>query len=171
MIFAIAWHPQNFIDTLVVTMAPTPGATHEFECACKQVKAQVTGEPLYQGWCHCVNCREWNQRSSLSFAVYSWGSVQITQGSDSLAKVSLVNPDLDRLFCKKCGYRVNTESEKHRVKIVSKFNLDGLDFKPVGHSFCKDADKNSLEHFKDDTLPKWLGAPPAFGGPDDQVDL
>ena len=147
------------------------GPTHSFECACKRVKAQVTGDPVFQAYCHCVNCREWYQRSPLSFAVYPTDSVQITHGSDSIAKVSLVDPGLERLFCKNCGYRVNTQSAKAGVKIVSKFNLETLDFKPVGHIFCKDALKDSLAQFKGDKLPKWRGVPPALGGPDDQVDV
>lgn len=126
---------------------------------------------MLQGYCHCVNCRDWYQSTPLSFAVYPWDSVKITQGSDNLTQVSLVNPDLERLFCKTCGYRVNTQSAQFKVKIVPKSNLDGLDFKPVGHNYCKYASKESLTQFKGDGLPKWRGAPPAFGGPDDQIDL
>lgn len=146
-------------------------SVQEFQCACKKVTAQITGEPKFQAYCHCVNCRDWYQRTPVSLAIYPWDSVQITKGSDSVATVSLVNPELERLFCKNCGYRLNTQSAQAGVKILCTFNLHQLNFKPKGHLFCKDTSKDSLMHFKDDGLPKWSGASPALGDTDDRIEL
>ena len=151
-------------------MTEAPSQTHSFECACKKVKVQVTGVPVLQGLCHCVNCRQWYQTSPLSFAVFPENSVQITEGAEYIAKVSLVDPKFERVFCKNCGYRVNTQHPDYKVQIVNVENMENFDFKPVGHTFCKDAKPGSLARFKGDSLPKWIGPPPAFGGPDEQVE-
>ena len=150
-------------------MTSATDQTHRYECACKGVQVQVTGTPLFQGYCHCVNCREWYQKSPLPFAVYPKDSVQVTNGSENVSKVSLVDPELERLFCSKCGYRINTQHAKAGVQVVNLFNLDSFDFKPIGHIFCKDAYKHNLKQFKDDALPKWRLAPPLFGGPDEEL--
>ena len=153
----------------IESMTEASGQTHKFECACKKVKVQVSGAPVFQGLCHCVNCRDWYQLSPVSFAVFPANSVKVTEGSDNITEVSLVDPKLERLFCKNCGFRINTQHVEHGVQIVNVFNMENFEFKPVGHNFCKDAKPGSLERFKGDSLPKWLGAPPAFGGPDDRV--
>lgn len=149
-------------------MAPQ---TLEIECACHAVNIKVEGDPTFQAYCHCVDCRRWHQRSPLTFAVYPWDRLEVTKGSDQISKVSLVNPELERLFCTACGYRLHTQMFNAKVKIVPVVNLDGLSFKPQAHVFCKDALTEGLAQFKHDGLPKWAHAPPQQGGNDEQVQV
>ena len=147
----------------------SPAQMHEFECACKTVRVQLSGDALHQHLCHCTNCREFNQTCPVALAMYNRSSFKVTQGADSIATVSLANPEIVRCFCQKCGYRLY--NGKDEVIVIPAANLETLDFKPAAHLYCKDAYKDSLTRFRDDGIPKWVKLPPYWGGPDEQVSV
>lgn len=145
--------------------------TQTFECACKSVEVQISGTPMYQDYCHCTSCCKWNQQRPVGIALYPKDSLEVLKGSEHISKVSLVNPEFERLFCGKCGYKLYGQHVKMGFRSLPAGNLETLDFKPVSHIFCADGPKGSLTQFKDDGLPKYTQLPPQFGGPDEQVEV
>ena len=142
---------------------------HEFACACETVKVQVSGEALHQHLCHCTDCCEFNQTRPAALVMYNKSSIKVAQGAESIATVSLADPETLRSFCQKCGYRLY--NGKDGMRIIPAFNLETLDFNPAAHLYCKDAFKDSLERFREDGVPKWVKLPPYWGGPDEQVSV
>ena len=144
---------------------------HSFKCACKAVEVEVSGDPWYQDYCHCIDCCKWNQQRPVGITLWPGDSLTVKGGSDSISRVCLVNPEFERLFCKTCGFRLYGQHTKMGFKSIPAVNLETLDFKPVSHVFCQDVPKDSLQRFKEDGLPKFAKLPAQFGGTDEQVQL
>ena len=95
----------------------------EASCACGQLHATCTGEPMRVSVCHCLDCMK---RSGSAFAVQArWPAEQVTTEGASKAWVNLAESG-NRItfhFCPECGSDVHYE-------INGKF--DGLIAVPLG---------------------------------------
>ena len=124
-----------------------------------------------QTWCHCESCCKWNQVRPTGIVAFPKDSLKVLAGSESIGQVVLTNPEFERRFCKKCGYKLYGHHKDSGVECVSSFNLEDFKFEPTLHSFCEDAPKGDLVRFKDDGLPKWATVPASLGGSDKQIEV
>jgi len=75
------------------------------ECCCGQLKLMAAGDPVWNGMCHCDNCRKRTGSAFGLSAYFKSSTVQINNGEASVYKVSGANFGGDQLryFCKNCG--------------------------------------------------------------------
>ena len=76
------------------------GPPYTATCACGKTKLKVNGKPMLQTWCHCWDCRSFNQSLATSIVAFPEGSVTVVEGKDHLGKYLREGTALTRCFCK-----------------------------------------------------------------------
>ena len=55
-------------------------ATYKAGCFCGAVEVEVTGKPVFAGYCHCRDCQAWSAAPINAFSLWKSDSVRITKG-------------------------------------------------------------------------------------------
>ncbi|MFO7857270.1 MAG: GFA family protein [Paracoccaceae bacterium] len=133
-------------------------------CFCGAVEIEVEGEPAAQGYCHCVDCREWSAGPLNAFSLWQPDAVSVTKGEDKLKGYERTEAS-DRRFCVECGGHVMTRHPGMGLIDVYPAVLSGFSHAPALHVFYG-------ERMMDvpDDLPKFKDLPSEFGGTGQTVD-
>ncbi|MGR9091216.1 MAG: GFA family protein [Gammaproteobacteria bacterium] len=140
-------------------------SVHKGRCFCGAVHIAVRGDPLFSGYCHCEDCREWSNAPVTSFITWPYDAVTITQGKEHLAYFGRVEMT-PRAWCARCGSHIGAFRDKTdppHVAICAPM-LPTFPFTPTMHLFCSKA----VIHVSDD-LPKYRDLPETFVMP--ELDL
>lgn len=134
--------------------------TYHGSCYCGAVEVTVTGDPVVEGYCHCLSCRKWHAAPVNAWSAWPKDQVTITgqvTGSDK-------DPASRRITCTVCGGCVANEKPQMGLVAVYPMTLFGsaYAFKPTLHIFY---DEGVLA--MSDGLSKFVDAPEAFGGSGD----
>jgi hypothetical protein len=135
-------------------------STITIECACGEVKLEVSGEPLVSVYCHCDDCQAVHGAAYLPAAIYRLEQVRVVAGLPAIWR----RKTTARGFCGRCGTRLYAEPEGAEFRSLSAYLLPDAAFRPSCHINCQFA----LLPVRDD-LPHFRGFPAAMGGSDERV--
>lgn len=150
-------------------------ATLKGSCACGAVQWEVSGAPIFSGYCHCSYCRSNHGSDMVHQAGFPAPAVKFLQGEDNVTRFSFKKDGPGaapvRTSCKTCG------SKTHNI--IMGGNAYGF---PVT-TFCNGPAVNGAPtkmpeilkaavhvHYAsrlsdvNDSLPKFLDMPQPFGG-------
>ncbi|PAT34143.1 GFA family protein [Vandammella animalimorsus] len=133
----------------------------QLQCPCGAVHLVIDAEPMWQGYCHCDDCRTANAAAYIAAASYPAEAVRLTQGE---LKARNLN-GTPRMACAACGTHLFTDAPGMGIRGVNAFLLPEGVFQPQMHIQCQHAIlpvRDDLPHYKD-----W---PAAFGGSDETVN-
>jgi hypothetical protein len=123
----------------------------EISCQCGSVKAQISGEPLEQFYCHCAPCQADSGGAYVSVATYPIDNVTVTQGEPTVYN--------NQFRCPTCGTHLLTKvPEVGQTGVKVNLLPEGV-FTPTFHQHCSDAVLPVQ-----DSLPHYISYPPQFGG-------
>jgi hypothetical protein len=134
--------------------------TYEGRCFCGSLRYTVAGEPLFSGYCHCQDCRDWGGNPMVSFVIFPFKAFKVSAGEEHLTIAGRV-PETPRGWCSRCGGHVGvfrTEIEMPHVALGAHVLAD-FPFTPTMHLFCDEAVLQV-----DDELPHYRGTPEELGG-------
>lgn len=133
-------------------------------CFCGSVQLQVSGHPVFQGFCHCESCRHWLGAPMHAATLWPTGSVKVTQGEELLG-VYAKTPRSQRQHCKRCGGNVlNGHYDEGTVDVLATVLTD-FPFSPDMHIHYQE---RQIE-FPDD-LRKYRDLPSEFGGSGELIE-
>jgi predicted GNAT family acetyltransferase len=135
-----------------------PATRHKAACFCGAVEVEVTGKPVFAGYCHCKDCQAWSAAPINAFSLWKADSVRITKGENELATFARTEHS-DRKFCKRCGGHVMTAHPRMRLIDVYANLLQGYTHAPTLH-----ANYASKMVSVRDGLPKYKDLPAELGG-------
>jgi hypothetical protein len=127
-------------------------------CLCGKLRFEVTGEPLFQGFCQCLDCRKVGAGHYAAMG-YPSAAVKVTGPSTTYSKPGDSGKPIHRNFCPTCGSMVFDQGDAFAgVTIVNGALLDDPeDFKPSHVVYTRSA--LSWDHV-DPGLPKFETLPP-----------
>ena len=134
--------------------------TYHGHCFCGAIRIEARGAPMFSGYCHCQDCRDWSGASVTPFVIWPFEAVTITQGEEQLALFSRV-PETPRGWCERCGGNIGAfrkDAEPPHVA-TGPHMFAGFPFAPTMQVFCAEAVIGI-----DDDLPKYRDIPEALGG-------
>lgn len=135
-----------------------PLATYWAGCFCGAVEVEVTGKPVFAGYCHCADCQAWSAAPINAFSLWKSDSVRITKGEAELGTFNKTEHSY-RKFCRRCGGHVMTEHPRMRLIDVYANLLKGYRHQPTLH-----ANYASKMVSVRDGLPKYVDLPAELGG-------
>ncbi|MBR0851057.1 GFA family protein [Bradyrhizobium diazoefficiens] len=135
-----------------------PLASYRAGCFCGAVEVEVTGKPLFEGYCHCADCQAWSAAPINAFSLWKSDSVRVTRGEAELGSFNKTEHST-RKFCKTCGGHVMTEHPRMRLIDVYANLLKGYRHQPTLH-----ANYASKMVSVKDGLPKYADLPAELGG-------
>lgn len=135
-----------------------PLATYRAGCFCGTVEVEVTGKPVFAGYCHCADCQAWSAAPINAFSLWKSDSVRITNGEAELGTFNKTEHSY-RKFCKRCGGHVMTEHPRMRLIDVYANLLKGYTHQPTLHANYA----GKMVSVKDG-LPKYVDLPAELGG-------
>jgi predicted GNAT family acetyltransferase len=135
-----------------------PSASYTAGCFCGAVEVEVTGKPVFAGYCHCKDCQAWSAAPINAFSLWKSDSVRVTKGASEIGTFSKTEHS-DRKFCKRCGGHVMTEHPRMRLIDVYANLLKGYIHEPTLH-----ANYASKMLSVKDGLPKYADLPSELGG-------
>ena len=135
-----------------------PAASYKAGCFCGAVEVEVTGKPVFAGYCHCKDCQAWSAAPINAFSLWKSDSVRITKGESEIGTFSKTEHS-DRKFCKRCGGHVMTAHPRMRLIDVYANLLRGYTHEPTLH-----ANYASKMVSVKDGLPKYADLPADLGG-------
>ncbi|TCU78923.1 hypothetical protein EDE08_101706 [Bradyrhizobium sp. R2.2-H] len=127
-------------------------------CFCGTVEVEVTGKPMFAGYCHCADCQAWSAAPINAFSLWKSDGVRITKGEAELGTFNKTEHSY-RKFCKRCGGHVMTEHPRMRLIDVYANLLKGYQHQPTLH-----ANYASKMVSVRDGLPKYADLPAELGG-------
>jgi hypothetical protein len=130
------------------------------QCNCGAVKAEISGDPVFQFYCHCDDCQKVHSAGYIPVMMYSADKLRLVSGDPGSWKLKAT----PRRSCRECGTRLWAEPPGFGVVGVIATLLPAGMFKPTFHSMYKFA----AVPVKDD-LPKYKDWPKAWGGSDELV--
>ena len=133
-------------------------ATYKAGCFCGAVELEVTGEPVFSGYCHCRDCQAWSAAPINAFSLWKSDSVRITRGEADIGTFHKTENSY-RKFCKVCGGHLMTEHPRMRLIDVYANLLQGFTHEPTLH-----ANYGSKMVSVSDGLPKFQDLPAELGG-------
>ena len=133
-------------------------ATYKASCFCGAVDLEVTGKPVFAGYCHCRDCQAWSAAPINAFSLWKSDSVRITKGEADIGTFHKTE-NSHRKFCKVCGGHLMTEHPRMRLIDVYANLLQGFTHEPTLH-----ANYGSKMVSVKDGLPKFLDLPAELGG-------
>lgn len=80
--------------------------TRRASCACGQLTARATGEPIRVSVCHCLECQKRTGSVFGAQARFSTASVQVTGKSNVFTRVGDSGGNISFRFCPTCGSTV-----------------------------------------------------------------
>ncbi len=137
---------------------PTPDASYQAACFCGAVEVEVTGKPVFAGYCHCSDCQAWSAAPVNAFSLWKSDHVRLTKGEADLGTFNKTENSY-RKFCKICGGHVMTEHPRMRLVDVYANLLKGYAHQPTLH-----ANYGSKTLSVRDDLPKYRDLPAELGG-------
>lgn len=135
-----------------------PAAHYKAGCFCGAVEVEVTGKPVFAGYCHCADCQAWSAAPINAFSLWKSSDVRVAKGEAELATFHKTENSY-RKFCKRCGGHVMTEHPRMRLIDVYANLLKGYTHKPTLH-----ANYASKMVSVRDGLPKYVDLPADLGG-------
>ncbi len=135
-----------------------PSASYKAACFCGAVEVEVTGKPVFAGYCHCKDCQAWSAAPINAFSLWKASDVRITKGESEIGTFSKTEHS-DRKFCKSCGGHVMTAHPRMRLIDVYANLLQGYTHKATLH-----ANYASKMVSVKDGLPKYVDLPADLGG-------
>lgn len=94
-------------------------------CLCGAVTYEVTGDPMFVGYCHCSRCRRFTGAAAEAAIGVPTAQVTVTQGRDN---IEVYRPEgwATRAFCRTCGSSLfSYQWPAGPVTVVSMGTLDG----------------------------------------------
>lgn len=134
------------------------GQTYKGSCFCGAVEVEVTGDPLFMGYCHCNSCRHWSAAPVTVYTLWPPDAVNITKGEDNLITYNKTEASY-RKSCKNCGGHIFTDHKTMELFDVYPAIIPGLEFKPDMHVHYGE----TVLPIKDG-LPKFNDLPEEAGG-------
>ena len=140
------------------------------KCFCGQIELEVTGDPIFQGFCHCDSCRSWLGAPVHAATLWPLENVSISRGAEVLATYKKSDRS-HRKHCTVCGgHVINAHREEGFIDVRAPVLKDFI-FKPTIHVHY--GERILSMH---DDLPKYKDLPSEFGGSgtlieDSQPDL
>jgi predicted GNAT family acetyltransferase len=136
----------------------TKAATYRAGCFCGAVELEVTGKPVFAGYCHCHDCQAWSAAPINAFSLWKSDSVRIVRGEADIGTFHKTENSY-RKFCKRCGGHLMTEHPRMRLIDVYANLLQGYMHAPTLH-----ANYASKMVSVRDGLPKYRDLPADLGG-------
>ncbi|MDN4987760.1 GFA family protein [Bradyrhizobium arachidis] len=133
-------------------------ANYRAGCFCGAVEVEVTGKPVFAGYCHCVDCQAWSAAPINAFSLWKSDGVRVTKGEAELGTFNKTEHSY-RKFCRRCGGHVMTEHPRMRLIDVYANLLKGYEHQPTLH-----ANYASKMVSVRDGLPKYADLPAELGG-------
>ena len=134
--------------------------TYQGRCFCGAVRIEARGAPMFSGYCHCQDCRDWSNAPMASFVMWPFEAVTVIHGEEQLALFSRI-PETPRGSCVRYGGQIGAfrkDAEPPHVA-AGPHMFPELPFAPTMHLFCAEA----VIGIEDD-LPKYRDLPGALGG-------
>ena len=138
--------------------ATADAATYKAGCFCGAVEVEVTGKPVFAGYCHCRDCQAWSAAPINAFSLWKSDSVRISKGEAEIATFHKTENSY-RKFCKVCGGHLMTDHPRMRLIDVYANLLQGCTHQPTLHAYY--ASKTVSVR---DGLPKYSDLPADLGG-------
>lgn len=136
----------------------TAVATYKAGCFCGAVELEVTGKPVFAGYCHCRDCQAWSAAPINAFSLWKSDSVRIIKGEADIGSFHKTENSY-RKFCKVCGGHLMTDHPRMRLIDVYATLLRGYTHEPTLH-----ANYGSRMVSVKDGLPKFRDLPADLGG-------
>jgi len=128
-------------------------------CLCGAAGYEATGEPAFQGFCQCLDCRKATGSGHLAAIGMPEAAVTVTGELKSFSKPAESGGIVSRFFCPNCGSLMFDKSTGMPGLMV--LNVAMLDdpevFKPESVVFARSA--LSWDHL-DPSLPRFEAMPP-----------
>ena len=134
------------------------------KCFCGQVELVATGDPIFQGYCHCESCRSWLGAPVHAATLWPLDNVSILNGEQLLATYKKTERS-HRKHCTVCGgHVINAHPGEGMIDILAPV-LQGFAYQPTMHVHYGERIMSIR-----DGLPKYSDLPTEFGGTGDLVD-
>ncbi len=137
---------------------------HKAQCACGAVELSVTGEPIFVGYCHCNDCRDWIGAPVHGATLWPKDSVQIIKGADHLITYKRTE-ESHRKSCATCGSAVFVDHPNIGLYDILAATMKDLTFTPTMHVHYSQRMIPMV-----DGLPKFSDMPAEFGGSGKQLE-
>jgi hypothetical protein len=79
------------------------GAPYSGGCLCGALRFEADGEPLYQGYCLCADCRRASGSGFVGFMGFAASGVRVTGPTRQFRSPSFRGSESVRNFCPTCG--------------------------------------------------------------------
>lgn len=132
--------------------------TYKAGCFCGAVEVEVTGTPVFAGYCHCRDCQRWSAAPINAFSLWKSDDVRITKGAANIGTFHK-SENSYRKFCKNCGGHIMTDHPRMRLVDVYANLIEGYIHRPTLH-----ANYGSKMVSVHDGLPKYRDLPAELGG-------
>ena len=128
-------------------------------CLCGALRFEATGEPLFQGFCQCLDCRKATGSGHYAAIGMPEQAVTVSGASRTYAKKADSGEMIHRNFCPTCGSMVfDKGAGMPGVTVINAALLDDPEvFKPQMVIFTRSG--LSWDHV-DPKLPKFPAMPP-----------
>ncbi|HEY8519205.1 MAG TPA: GFA family protein [Gammaproteobacteria bacterium] len=142
----------------------TKSSTYTATCFCGSVELELTGEPVFQGFCHCDSCKRWLGAPMNAATLWPIASVRFRKGEDLLGTFAKA-PRSQRKHCTQCGGSVLNAHYDEGVSDVLASLIKDFPFAPTMHVHYRER----LLDARDD-LPKFSDLPIELGGTGELVE-
>lgn len=126
-------------------------AIRKGRCFCGAVQFEAEGEPAFQGYCHCADCRAWSGTPVTAFAMWPTAATRFTAGEALVISFQRQEGGgAVRRSCSRCGGAVPTEAPSLGMTDVYPFLLEDFSFVPAVHIQCAESVlpiEDGLPHF------------------------
>lgn len=130
-------------------------------CLCGGVRYEVSGSPLYAGYCHCSQCRRFSGSAFSAFAGVRAEQLRIAHGEEHIGTYSKTGGTQLR-FCTRCGSSLYALKVDHGLVHLRLGSLDGdIALRPQAHVHV--ASKAPWYDIPNDGLPRYAAAPEIAG--------
>ena len=134
------------------------------KCFCGQVELEVSGDPVFQGYCHCESCRSWLGAPIHAATLWPLDNVSVLNGEKLLATYKKTERS-HRKHCTVCGGHVmNAHPGEGLIDIMASV-LQDFTYQPTMHVHYEESTMSVR-----DGLPKYKDLPADFGGTGDLAD-
>jgi predicted GNAT family acetyltransferase len=138
-------------------------ATYKAGCFCGAVGLEVSGKPVFAGYCHCSDCQAWSAAPVNAFSLWKSDRVRVTKGETEIGTFHKTENSY-RKFCKACGGHIMTEHPRMRLIDVYANLLQDYTHRPTLHAHYA----SKMISIRDG-LPKYRDLPAELGGSGDEL--
>ncbi|HWU01272.1 MAG TPA: GFA family protein [Novosphingobium sp.] len=137
-----------------------PTSSYTGRCACGQVSARITGQPVAVRQCWCRQCQQLAGGSASTNAMFPTDGVELTGELATHSYVAASGNTLTQSFCPACGTPVMGQSSGR-----PQFRTMRVGFLDAGHGLAPQmviwTDDAPAWAAIDPALERWPGQPPA----------